>query len=82
MTEVRWLTDKREVIAVSEVTVLKTLWLPLLLLVASVQTDRLTEVTEVRLLTHVMVVTGVSESTVVETVWLGPLLVSMSVQTD
>ena len=39
VTEVRWLTDKREVIAVSEVTVLKTLWLPLLLVVASVQTD-------------------------------------------
>ena len=39
MTEVRWLTPAREVIAVSEVTVLKTLWLPLLLLVASVQTD-------------------------------------------
>ena len=39
MTEVRWLTHAREVVEVSEVTVMETLWLALLLVVVSVQTD-------------------------------------------
>ena len=39
VTEVRWLTHAREVVEVSEVTVMETLWLALLLVVVSVQTD-------------------------------------------
>ena len=82
VTEVRWLTDTREVMGVSEVTVVETVWLALLLVSVSVQTDRLTEVTEVRWRMSAREVTGVSEVTVVETVWLAPLLVSVSVQTN
>ena len=39
VTEVTWLTDGREVMEVSEVTVTETLWLALLLVSVSVQTD-------------------------------------------
>ena len=39
VTELSWLTHAREVIAVSELTVVETLWLAPLLLSVSVQTD-------------------------------------------
>ena len=40
VTELRWLTDAREVMGVSEVTVTETVWLAPLLVSESVQTDR------------------------------------------
>ena len=39
VTEQRWRMDAREVTEVSEVTVLKAVWLALLLVSVSVQTD-------------------------------------------
>ena len=39
VTEVRWLTHARKLVEVSEVTVVETLWLGLLLVSVSVQTD-------------------------------------------
>ena len=77
-----WLTHAREVTAVSELTLVETLWLAPLLVSASVQTDRLTEVTEVRWLTHAREVMEVSGMTVVRTVRLALLLVSSSCQCD
>ena len=44
MTELSWLTDRTEVTAVSEVTVVETLCLALLPVSVSVQTGRLIEV--------------------------------------